>query len=66
MAVIYLRHPVHGTKVACLDSEAEYDKMNDWEEFDPTQPSDNPVNSLVREPKRRGRPRKELSNGDGR
>ena len=35
MAVIYLRHPKFGTKVASLDAEAAYDKENGWEEFDP-------------------------------
>ena len=32
---IYLRHPVHGTKVATLEAEAEADKENGWVEFDP-------------------------------
>lgn len=31
----YLRHPVHGTKVATLDAEVEADKENGWVEFDP-------------------------------
>jgi hypothetical protein len=30
MAVIYLRHPVHGAKVACMDLEAEADRENGW------------------------------------
>jgi hypothetical protein len=34
--IIYLRHPIHGTKVATLEAEAEADKQNGWEEFDPT------------------------------
>lgn len=65
MAVIYLRHPIHGAKVASLDMEAEYDKQHGWEEFDPvapgqdsTEPEPEVVNSLS-EPRRRGRPRKE-------
>lgn len=33
--VIYLKHPVHGMKVAISDLEAEYDKKNGWEIFDP-------------------------------
>ena len=33
MAVIYLRHPVHGTKVACLEAEAVYDEKNGWVRF---------------------------------
>lgn len=70
MAVIYLRHPVHGAKVACSDMEAEHDMSQGWEPFDPSQPqppvnavehateSVEPVN-LLAEPRRRGRPRKE-------
>ena len=71
MAVIYLRHPVHGTKVACTDLEANYDRTLGWEDFDPAaavdlQEQDEPVNSLVSEPSRRGRRRKEPSDGDSR
>lgn len=36
MAVIYLKHPVHGSKVACSEQEAEYDKGNGWVVYDPT------------------------------
>lgn len=35
MAVIYLRHPKHGAKVAISDMEAENDMQNGWEEYDP-------------------------------
>jgi len=35
MAVIYLRHPKHGTKVAISDLEADNDAQNGWEEYDP-------------------------------
>lgn len=33
MAVIYLRHPAHGTKVACMDLEAEADEKNGWKRY---------------------------------
>lgn len=36
MPNIYLKHPVHGAKVATLDAEAEYDEKNGWERYDPT------------------------------
>lgn len=36
MAVIYLKHPQHGAKVAISELEAENDMQNGWEEFDPT------------------------------
>lgn len=52
---IYLRHAVHGTKVANMDLEAEYDEQNGWERYNPDTPSAPeaaaPVNEL--EPKRR-------------
>jgi hypothetical protein len=35
----YLRHPVHGTKVAISDMEVAMDYQNGWEEFDPTEPA---------------------------
>ena len=34
MAVIYLKHPDHGVKVACLELEAEADEENGWIRFD--------------------------------
>ncbi|CAB4133994.1 hypothetical protein UFOVP266_4 [uncultured Caudovirales phage] len=34
--IIYLKHPVHGTKVATLEAEADADKQNGWVEFDPS------------------------------
>ena len=56
--VIYLRHPVHGTKVAISDIEAAYDEQNGWEQYDPAAPDQDVtiVNELA--PKRRGRPPK--------
>ena len=70
MAVIYLRHPIHGAKVACSDMEAEFDMNRGWEPFDPTQPESEPAPTapvavepepvnLLAQPPRRGRPRKE-------
>lgn len=35
----YLRHPVHGTKVAISDVEVAMDSENGWEEYDPTDPA---------------------------
>lgn len=64
MPIIYMRHPIHGSKVATMEAEAEYDERNGWEAYDPLQLQDEPVNSLV--PVRRGRPRKESVNGDSR
>jgi len=33
MAVIYLKHPIHGHKVACNDMEADYDENHGWERY---------------------------------
>lgn len=41
--VIYLRHPVHGTKVAISNQEAEYDKGFGWEEFNPEEKIEQPI-----------------------
>jgi len=37
MPLIYLKHPVHGRKIATLDLEAEYDEQNGWERYTPEQ-----------------------------
>lgn len=30
MAVIYMEHPKHGTKVACMEDEAKADEAHGW------------------------------------
>ena len=49
--VIYFKHPVHGTKVAIAESEAEADAKNGWVVYNPNTPSEievaAPVNGLV-------------------
>lgn len=67
MAVIYLKHPVHGSKVAISDREADYDKTLGWVVYDPeTERRDAPKSVepvavpdfLAPQPKRKGgRPR---------
>lgn len=64
--MIYLKHPIHGTKVAISREEADYDKGLGWVEFDPTGPLDHdhdgkPGGSLAGDnavARRRGRPPK--------
>jgi hypothetical protein len=58
--VIYMRHPIHGNKVATLEAEAEADALNGWEQYtlESTEPESVAVNELA---KPRGRPRKELA-----
>ncbi len=36
MPIIYMKHPLHGAKVATMDLEAEFDERHGWERFDPT------------------------------
>lgn len=38
MAVIYLKHPVFGAKVACMDMEASADEKNGWVRYTPSEP----------------------------
>jgi len=33
MPIIYLKHPDHGTKVATMELEAEFDEKNGWERY---------------------------------
>lgn len=35
MPTIYLRHPVHGTKVANMEAEANADVANGWNVYNP-------------------------------
>ena len=43
---IYLKHPIHGKKIAVLDIEAEKDKELGWEEFDPSEKIEQTVAKL--------------------
>jgi len=45
MAVIYLKHEMHGAKVASSREEADADIRNGWEEFDPSAPKVAPAPS---------------------
>lgn len=65
MAVIYMKHPRHGAKVAISENEAIFDEMNGWTRYDPTTPvkaveadaAPAEVVNEMAETKRRGRPR---------
>ena len=46
MPVIYLRHPLHGAKVATMELEALYDEQHGWQRYTPGEPEpqdDEPV-----------------------
>lgn len=54
MALIYLRHPVHGAKVTTLHLEVEHDEQNGWEQFDPNEPDvEYDTNTLARRARRK-------------
>lgn len=38
--MIYLKHPLHGSKIAIAETEAEYDEKNGWVRYNPLTPSD--------------------------
>ena len=59
--VIYLSHPVHGTKVAISEVEAVEDENNGWSRYNPDTPTEAApvVNELAA--RRRGRPPKDLT-----
>jgi hypothetical protein len=49
--IIYLKHPLHGQKVATSDTEAEYDETNGWVRYNPDTPEvevAEPINALKR------------------
>jgi hypothetical protein len=46
---IYLKHPIHGAKVATMELEAVADERNGWTRYNPDTPSEPeaaPVNVL--------------------
>jgi hypothetical protein len=47
---IYLKHPIHGAKIATMELEAEADEVNGWTRYNPDTPSEHedaaPVNVL--------------------
>jgi hypothetical protein len=50
MPIIYLSHPDHGTKVATMELEAEFDEKNGWIRYTEDTPLEEviaaPVNTL--------------------
>jgi hypothetical protein len=55
MPIIYLKHPVHGDKIAIAEQEAEYDEQNGWTRYTPGQAQPEIVSPPVNElrPRRR-------------
>lgn len=50
---IYLKHPIHGHKVAIAEEEAVNDEENGWERFDPEEVTDASVSDNVLSRRRR-------------
>ena len=48
---IYLKRPVHGTKIATMEMEAEMDEKNGWVRYTLDTPEAEPVNELKRKRK---------------
>jgi hypothetical protein len=52
MTIIYLKHPEHGTKIAMMEMEAEFDEQNGWVRYTDDTPSEEeelvaaPINTL--------------------
>ena len=66
MTVIYLQHPTHGTKVATMEAEANYDEECGWMRYNPAAPAPAPSQELANGMSRRRRPRAVKENeGDG-
>lgn len=47
MPIIYLKHSLHGTKIANMEAEANADVENGWVVYNPTKQSAKPVNQLA-------------------
>ena len=47
MTIIYLKHPEHGTKIAMMEMEAEFDEQNGWVRYTDETPSDEPIAAPV-------------------
>lgn len=55
---IYLKHELHGTKIATMEMEAEFDESHGWVRYNPNESTEPevPLNEL--QMRRRGRPPK--------
>jgi hypothetical protein len=60
---IYLRHERHGTKIATMEMEAEFDEEHGWVRYNPEESNTFEDNALINalQVKRRGRPPKVLA-----
>jgi hypothetical protein len=49
MAITYLKHEIHGTKIAYMEAEVEADAQNGWIEYNPDTPSktEEAINTFV-------------------
>lgn len=50
MALVYLRHPLHGEKAESNDLISSMDKANGWSEFDPVREAADKAAQVVIEP----------------
>ena len=61
--MIYMRHPVHGTKVAVMEAEAIYDEENGWSRYTPGDAPISDASESVNELAPRRRSRRPLNEG---
>ena len=65
MSVIYMKHPIHGAKVATMELEAEFDEKNGWTRYTLDTPSVEeevaPVVNALEVKRKRGRPTLEVT-----
>lgn len=64
MTVIYLQHPTHGTKVATMEAEANYDEECGWMRYNPAAPAPAFDQESTNGMSRRRRPRAVKENED--
>ena len=62
MSNVYMKHPVHGIKIATLEMEVEFVEQHGWVRYNPEEPEESEENEPVLvnqlQVKRRGRPPK--------
>jgi hypothetical protein len=63
--MIYLSHPLHGSKVTTLEMEAQHDEKHGWVRYNPDTPSDSEEVASENTLRLRRKPRKVESVTEG-
>lgn len=60
--IIYMKHPIHGAKVATMELEAEFDEQHGWVRYNPgEQVLEQPTQVNELQARRRGRQPREAA-----